>query len=813
MATYLDELNNSQREAVLYNDGPSLVIAGAGSGKTRVLTYKIAYLMDNGYEPWSILALTFTNKAAREMKERIAKQVGEERARYLWMGTFHSIFSRILRVEAEAIGFNSNFTIYDASDSKSLINSIIKEMQLDNKVYKPGLVQSRISNAKNHLISPDAYAASGEFFQADNEAKIPAMRDIYRYYWERCRQSNAMDFDDLLVYTFLLFKQHPEICNKYAERFKYILVDEYQDTNYAQHSIVLQLTKKNQHVCVVGDDAQSIYSFRGANIDNILKFTQVYRDARLFKLEQNYRSTQVIVNAANSLIAKNREQIQKNVFSEKESGEPIVVTNAYSDIEEGEIVANQLVQFHVRDGYSYDECAILYRTNAQSRIFEESLRKRGIPYRIYGGLSFYQRKEIKDIIAYFRLAVNPNDEEALKRVINYPARGIGDTTLGKIVAAAGEHKVSLWQVLCEPLTYGLNVNKGTHTKLQNFRELIQSFCSAMPKTIAFELGRDIVMRSGIMGDITQDRSPENLSRKENIDELINGMHDFCADREEEGNPNVFLTDYLSEVSLLTDQDGDKEDDSPKVTLMTIHSAKGLEFKNVFVVGMEENLFPGDRAVYNPKELEEERRLFYVAITRAEEHCCLSYARNRYKYGKPEFCNPSRFLRDIDSRYLKLPTDQSIGVDIQERAGQLRATAGVRQPERSFGGGRNYERAATPRSGGRADFAERSARTSDGPSMFDGGAMPEEPHRFVKPAAPRNLRRIPTPPAGAASSGLRGGNGPAGVTAGQMIEHERFGIGEITHVEGIGDNCKATVQFKNAGVKQLLLKFARFKVIG
>ena len=801
MTTYLDELNESQRAAVLYNDGPSLVIAGAGSGKTRVLTYKIAYLMDNGYEPWSILALTFTNKAAREMKERIARQVGQDRARYLWMGTFHSIFSRILRTEAEAIGFTSSFTIYDASDSKSLINSIVKEMKLDNKVYKPGLIQSRISNAKNHLILPDAYAASGEFFQADSEAKIPMMRDIYRYYWERCKQSNAMDFDDLLVYTYMLFKRFPEICEKYAERFRYILVDEYQDTNYAQHSIVLQLTSKNQHVCVVGDDAQSIYSFRGANIDNILKFTKIYRDARLFKLEQNYRSTQSIVNAANSLIAKNREQIQKNVYSEKETGEPITVSNAYSDIEEGEIVANQLVQLHVREGYGYDDCAILYRTNAQSRIFEEALRKRGLPYRIYGGLSFYQRKEIKDVIAYFRLAVNPNDEEALKRVINYPARGIGDTTLGKVIMAASEHQVSLWQVLCEPLTYGLNVNKGTHTKLQNFRTLIEGFCEAMPKLLAFELGREIVMKSGIMADITQDRSPENLSRQENINELINGMHDFCATREEEGNPNVYLTDYLSEVSLLTDQDGDTKDDSQKITLMTIHSAKGLEFKNVFVVGMEENLFPGDRAMYNPKEMEEERRLFYVAITRAEEHCYLSYARNRYKYGKPEFCNPSRFLKDIDSRYLKLPQEEIMHQRIDEGVGTFRSANPVRQPERSFGGGRNYERTSTPR--------------KDAPSMFDGGPMDEEPHRFVKPAAPRNLRRIPTSSVESQATGSRSGNAASasGIAAGQTIEHERFGIGEIVRVEGVGDNCKATVKFRNAGEKQLLLKFARFKVIG
>ena len=817
MTTYLDELNDSQRAAVLYNEGPSLVIAGAGSGKTRVLTYKIAYLLDNGFEPWTILALTFTNKAAREMKERIAKQVGQERAKYLWMGTFHSIFSRILRTEAVALGFTSNFTIYDASDSKSLINTIVKEMQLDNKTYKPSLIQSRISNAKNRLISPEMYAANGEFFHVDSEAKIPAMRDIYKRYWERCRQSNAMDFDDLLVYTYLLFKQHPDICEKYADKFKYILVDEYQDTNYAQHSIVLQLTGKHQRVCVVGDDAQSIYSFRGANIDNILKFTQLYRDARLFKLEQNYRSTQLIVNAANSLIAKNREQIKKHVFSEKETGDPITVTRAYSDIEEGEIVANQLMKLHVNKDYGYDECAILYRTNAQSRIFEEVLRKKGMPYRIYGGLSFYQRKEIKDVIAYFRLAVNPNDEEALKRVINYPARGIGDTTLNKVALAAGEHLVSLWQVICEPLTFGLNINKGTHAKLQLFRELIESFCMALSTKDASELGRDIVMRSGIMADITQERTVENLSRQQNIEELINGMDTFCADREEEGNPNTFLGDFLSEVSLLTDQDGENDEDIPKVTLMTIHSAKGLEFKNVFVVGMEENLFPSDRSINNPREMEEERRLFYVAITRAEEHCYLSYAKNRYKYGRPECCSPSRFLKDIDSQYLRLPEGEMFGST--PSAGYGSGAGRGFGAERSYGTPRNYERGSSSSYAGKGSYSNsRETRGSNEPSMFDGGAMPSEPHRFVKPAPTRKLRRIPTTsaagiPASMGASASVGNGVTGGLQPGQAIEHERFGIGEIIRVEGIGDNCKATVRFQNAGEKQLLLKFARFKVIG
>lgn len=791
MTDYLDELNESQRAAVLYNDGPSLVIAGAGSGKTRVLTYKIAYLLGNGYEPWSILALTFTNKAAREMKDRISRAVGTEKAKYLWMGTFHSVFSRILRAESETIGYTSNFTIYDSSDSKSLIKSLLKELNLDEKVYKPGVVQSRISNAKNHLVSPQAYAASGEFYRLDSEAKIPAMRDIYIRYCERCRQSDAMDFDDLLVNTFLLFKNHPDICDKYAERFRYVLVDEYQDTNFAQHSIVLQLTSKHQRVCVVGDDAQSIYSFRGANIDNILKFTRLYNDARLFKLEQNYRSTQLIVKAANSLIEKNREQIKKEVFSENQVGEPISVTSAYSDVEEGEIVANKITSMHVKDGCSYSDFAILYRTNAQSRIFEEALRKRAVPYRIYGGLSFYQRKEIKDVIAYFRLAVNPHDGEALKRVINYPARGIGDTTLNKINMAAADAGVSLWTVISSPLDYGLNINKGTHTKLQAFRDIVSGFISKADSVSAYEIGKEIVSASGIMADIIQDTSPEGMSRRENIDELVNGMYDFCEIRREEGNDRMFLTDYLSEVALLTDQDGEKDDSVSKVTLMTIHSAKGLEFRNVFIVGMEENLFPGPMSSDSPRALEEERRLFYVAITRAEENCFISYAKNRYKYGKQEFCNPSRFLKDINPSFLKLPKD-AIG-------GMPRRTDDYAP--------RNYERG----------YGRSETYRSSGPSVFDGGEMPQEPVRFVKPVPTRNLKRIvPVARPSSVSSGSnipQGGAATHGVSVGRMIEHERFGIGEVVRLEGTGDNCKATVRFENAGEKQLLLKFARFKIIG
>ena len=783
MPDYIEELNEGQRNAVLYNDGPSLVIAGAGSGKTRVLTYKIAYLLENGYQPWNILALTFTNKAAREMKERIARQMGPERARHLWMGTFHSIFLRILHVEAGHIGFTSQFTIYDTADSKSLIRSIIKEMGLDEKVYKPGMVQARISNAKNHLVSPAGYANNKEAYEGDRAAKVPALRDIYQRYWERCRQADAMDFDDLLFYTFLLFRDHPEVLARYQDQFRYILVDEYQDTNFAQHSIVLQLAKNHQHVCVVGDDAQSIYSFRGADIDNILYFTKVYPDTKVFKLEQNYRSTQTIVRAANSLIEKNQWQIRKEVFSEKEKGEAIGVYQAYSDVEEGDIVVNKIAELRREKRYAYSDFAILYRTNAQSRIFEEAMRKRSMPYRIYGGLSFYQRKEIKDVIAYFRLIVNPNDEEAFKRIINYPARGIGGTTVGKIIAAATGHNVSLWTVLCEPLAYGLNFNKGTVGKLQAFRELISAFITDAAEKNAYEIGADIIRQSGIINDVCQDSSPENLSRKENIEELVNGMSDFCAQRQEEGNPNVLLGDFLSEVSLLTDQDSDKDGDDEKITLMTVHSAKGLEFKNVFVVGMEENLFPSSMVGDSPRALEEERRLFYVAITRAEEHCFLSYAKTRFRYGKMEFGSPSRFLKDIDVRFLRLPQDAGMFRRVEEEAAVFR-----RENARGFA----PDKEDAPYGG--------KERVSVRPKQ-----------QIIAPTVPRNLKRV-APSANTASTSPSAGASANRVQQGQLIEHERFGLGEVLKVEGEGDNAKATIRFKNAGDKQLLLRFARFKVI-
>ena len=783
MEEYLKQLNESQREAVVYTDGPSLVVAGAGSGKTRVLTYKIAYLLRQGLPPQSILALTFTNKAAREMKDRIASLTDERMVRRLWMGTFHSVFSRILRSEAECIGYPSNFTIYDATDSKSLLRSIMKEMQLDDKVYRPGMVQGRISNAKNALITYKAYEQNKELVQHDIDSKVPLLREIYKRYQNRCQQAGAMDFDDLLLQTNILFRDHPDVLEKYRSFFQFVLVDEYQDTNFAQHLIVQRLCEVHRRICVVGDDAQSIYSFRGANIDNILQFKNQYPGCRIFKLERNYRSTQNIVNAANSLIHKNTKQIPKTVYSEKEEGSKVSICSSYSDYEEGYAVAGKINDMRMQN-YDYADFAILYRTNAQSRILEEALRKRGIPYKIYGGLSFYQRKEVKDVISYLRLIVNPHDEEAFKRIINYPARGIGDTTVGKIIAAATGHNVSLWTVLCEPLAYGLNFNKGTVGKLQAFRELISAFITDAAEKNAYEIGADIIRQSGIINDVCQDNSPENLSRKENIEELVNGMSDFCAQRQEEGNPNVLLGDFLSEVSLLTDQDSDKDGDDEKITLMTVHSAKGLEFKNVFVVGMEENLFPSGMVGDSPRALEEERRLFYVAITRAEEHCFLSYAKTRFRYGKMEFGSPSRFLKDIDIRFLRLPQDAGMFRRVEEEAAAFR-----RENARGFA----PDREDAPYGG--------KERVSVRPKQ-----------QIIAPTVPRNLKRV-APSANTASTSPSAGGSANRVQQGQLIEHERFGLGEVLKVEGEGDNAKATIRFKNAGDKQLLLRFARFKVIG
>ena len=803
------ELNESQLAAVTYNDGPSLVIAGAGSGKTRVLTYKVAHLMELGLEPWRILALTFTNKAAREMRERIGKRVGEHRARYLWMGTFHSMFLRILRAEAEHIGFAPNFTIYDQTDSKSLLKTIIKEMQLDDKVYKANVIQCRISNAKNRLMTAQMYASDALAVADDRQAKVPETREIYLRYQERCRQAGAMDFDDILLYTYLLFQNHPDVLARYASQFAYVLVDEYQDTNYAQHSIVWQLTREHQRVCVVGDDAQSIYSFRGANIDNILGFTRQYSGARIFKLEENYRSTQMIVGAANSLIEKNRDQIRKEVFSRQDVGTPLKVVEAYSDVEEGELVARRIEQLKRTESLSNDHFAILYRTNAQSRIFEESLRKNSIAYRIYGGLSFYQRKEVKDVISYFRLAVNPHDEEAFKRVINYPARGIGDTTVGKIMASASDHGVSLWTVIGDPAAYDLAVNKGTLSKLASFYNLVSRFIEQAAKVDAYELGRMVVQESGIMADLMQDRTVEGISRQENVQELMDGMHDFLRSRQEEGDEAVMLTDFLSDVALLTDQDNTEEDDTPKVTLMTVHAAKGLEFNTVFIVGMEEQLFPSMMAYDSTRQMEEERRLLYVAITRAEQRCFLSYAKSRFRFGKVEYGMPSRFLKDIDHGYMEMPTKESPfsatgqslwGESSSPRFMSSRPTPSMRtastpRPQSTPSTSRTYTTPST----------SRSQITSSSPSSPRTYTAPTKT-TVVGEASPSSRRLVSANASGGASR-------VAQLSPGQLIEHERFGIGEVLRVEGTGENTKAHIRFKNAGEKQLLLKFARFRVLG
>ncbi len=787
-----NELNENQLAAVLYNEGPSLVIAGAGSGKTRVLTYKVAHLMEQGLEPWRILALTFTNKAAREMRDRIGKRVGEHRARYLWMGTFHSMFLRILRAEAEYIGFPPNFTIYDQTDSKSLLKSIIKEMQLDDKTYKPNVVQCRISNAKNRLMTAQMYAADALAVADDRQAKVPATRDIYLRYQERCRQAGAMDFDDILLYTYLLFKQHPEVLERYAEQFAYVLVDEYQDTNYAQHCIVWQLTQSRQRVCVVGDDAQSIYSFRGANIDNILGFTRQYSDARIFKLEENYRSTQMIVGAANSLIDKNSEQIRKEVYSRQEVGAPLQLIEAYSDVEEGEMVVRRILTLKRREDLSNDSFAILYRTNAQSRVFEEVLRKNAIPYRIYGGLSFYQRKEVKDVIAYFRMAVNPHDEEAFKRVINYPARGIGDTTVGKIMAAASDHSVSLWTVIGAPAAYNLIVNKGTITKLTNFYNLVSDFMEQVSRADAYELARMVVQSAGIMTDLMQDTTVEGRSRLENVQELMDGMHDFVRSRQEEGDEAIGLSDFLSDVALLTDQDSD-DDDSDKVTLMTVHAAKGLEFDTVFIVGMEEQLFPSMMAYDSIRQMEEERRLLYVAITRAEKRCILSYAKSRFRYGKVEYGMPSRFLKDIDAGYMEAPSNSP----------DRRRT----QPQSTMWGASETPRFmnnCTMRTESRI-LSNQTIQQAPRRNIISAKSEANSPWGGMKREAP-SRRLVSANASGGATRVIQ-------LTPGQHIEHERFGVGEVLKVEGTGENTKALIRFENAGDKQLLLKFARFRVLG
>lgn len=832
----LKDLNEAQRAAVEYIDGPSLVIAGAGSGKTRVLTYKIAYLLSQGMKPWSIMALTFTNKAAREMKERIGKLVGNDLAQHLYMGTFHSIFSRILRAEAEHIGFNNNFTIYDESDSRSLIKAIVKEMGLDDKKYKPAAVHAKISMAKNNLMSAAAYESDAAIFEQNKRAQMPEVGKIFVAYVQRCKQANAMDFDDLLTLTYQLFREHEDIRHKYAARFDYVLVDEYQDTNHVQMSIVMQLCQEKQRVCAVGDDSQSIYSFRGANIDNILNFQRQFQGTRLFKLEQNYRSTQTIVEAANSLIKHNRNQIPKDVFSENAKGEKIQYKPAYSDKEEAAIVAKDVKRIRREDGCQYSDFAILYRTNAQSRSFEEEFRKQAIPYRIYGGLSFYQRKEIKDIIAYFRLVANPDDEEAIKRIINYPARGIGATTVLKIADCAHQNLVSFWEVIGAPERYGLAVNKGTMNKLETFRLLISSFIERAQTTDVYELGDAIIKESGISQDIMSGKDADDLARQENLEEFLSGMSAFVEERREEGRfDELFLQDYLQDVALLTDADSDGDKDEPRVSLMTVHAAKGLEFPTVFVVGLEENIFPSPLSAASLRELEEERRLLYVAITRAEKHCILTNAKNRWRYGKMEFDNPSRFIDEIDGKL----------IDSQDEAGGSLFGSMSDQPEwaRAQRPRRPWEDAEQPRYSSRYqnskpvasqfvadpkpslfDDEPETSRTSGRSSVSGRSSLSEGNFKSVRAlnAAKRYMETHSSHPASrgtgssaasvSSSTASSAGSSSCGLQEGMKIEHQRFGRGTVLKIEGTGENTKATVEFVHSGTKQLLLKYAKFTVV-
>ena len=824
----LNDLNEAQRAAVEYIDGPSLVIAGAGSGKTRVLTYKIAYLLNQGMKPWSIMALTFTNKAAREMKERIGRLVGDDLAQHLYMGTFHSIFSRILRAEAEHIGFNNNFTIYDEADSRSLIKAIVKEMGLDDKSYKPAAVHAKISMAKNNLVSAESYASDAAIYEQNKRAQMPEVGKIFLAYVQRCKQANAMDFDDLLVLTHQLFREHEEIRQKYAARFDYILVDEYQDTNHVQMSIVMQLCKEKLRVCAVGDDSQSIYSFRGANIDNILNYQKQLKGTRLFKLEQNYRSTQTIVKAANSLIKNNRNQIKKDVYSENAVGEKLQYKPAYSDKEEAVIVAKDIKRIKRQDNCEYHDFAILYRTNAQSRSFEEEFRRQGIPYRIYGGLSFYQRKEIKDIIAYFRLVANPDDEEAIKRIINYPARGIGATTVMKIADCAHQNQVSFWEVIGEPAHYGLNVNKGTLTKLDNFRLLISSFIERSHTTDVYELGDAIIKESGISQDIMSGRDADDLARQENLEEFLSGMSAFVEERREEGRMNeAFLTDYLQDVALLTDADSEGAKDEPRVSLMTVHAAKGLEFATVFIVGLEENIFPSPLAAMSVRELEEERRLLYVAITRAEKHCILTNAKNRFRYGKMEFDNPSRFIDEIDDSLIEAQDEMGGSYFGGGSSYDRSASYGERS---SFGGGYgkrmpwDQKRRISDRDEDvpewkrvTSQFRPDPKQASDTSSSLSSSRESLSSGNFKSVRALDAARRILGNNRSSSVSSTSSVSSSAGSSFGALkegckIEHQRFGVGIVRKIEGQGENAKATVEFQNSGVKQLLLKYAKYTIL-
>lgn len=769
MFDYLVNLNEAQREAVLRTEGPALVIAGAGSGKTRVLTFRIAHLLKQGVKPSAILALTFTNKAAGEMKERIASIVGQKLSGYLWMGTFHSIFSRILRIEHEAAGFPPDYTIYDAADSKNLIRSIIKEMGFDEKIYKPGVVSNRISMAKNNMVTPAAYEQTAALKEYDMSIRMPRIGEIYSTYMKRCKTSSAMDFDDLLMFTNLLYSNHPDILEKYQRRFDYILVDEYQDTNFVQYLIVHKLAALHRNLCVVGDDAQSIYSFRGARIENIFSFQRDYPDHKVFKLEQNYRSTQTIVNAANSVISHNRRQIPKTVFSKQETGAKIKVMNALTDHEEGTLVAAAISETFYRDHYKYEDYAILYRTNAQSRIFEESLRRSNIPYKVYGGLSFYQRKEIKDLLAYFRVIVNPDDNEALKRIINYPARGLGQTTLEKLEKASANHSTPILKIIQQlDSNKTIDINSGTLSRLRNFEALLSGFREKALTETAFSLAKLIATETGILKELYNDKSPEGVSRFQNIEELLNAIQEFSISAAEQGQPGE-IGDYLRDVALLTDQDQEKENDRNRVTMMTVHSAKGLEYKNVFIVGLEKNLFPSGQpgGMLTSEEYEEERRLFYVALTRAKQQVFLSHAAQRYRWGQLEYCQPSPFLSDIDPSYLESPADES---------------------------GRFL----------RKDSVPSTHREEPQPSKafsYPQGDRLKPVSRSVMPGKEKEI-----------SSSNQQDPSVSSIYPGMVVEHQRFGVGKVLLVEGSPPDQKATVFFQNAGQKQLLLRFARLRIV-
>lgn len=773
MQDYIKQLNPSQQEAVINTDGPVMVIAGAGSGKTRVLTYRIAYLMDEkGVDPFNILSLTFTNKAAREMKERIAKIVGASEAKNLWMGTFHSVFAKILRFEADKLGFPSNFTIYDAEDSRKVIANVIKEKNLDKEIYKVKSVASRISSFKNALITPKEYLRSPDLQEQDAAARMPQLGDIYRAYAERCFRSGAMDFDDILLYTFILLRKFPDVLAKYQDRFRYIMVDEYQDTNHAQYLIVKSLANRYGNICVVGDDAQSIYAFRGANIRNILNYQRDYEDVRVFKLEQNYRSTKTIVGAANSLISKNKEQLEKDVWTDNDAGSKIVLNKTVSDNDEASYVARTIFEKNMSDHIPFQDMAILYRTNAQSRALEESLRRKNIPYRIYGGLSFYQRKEVKDLLAYIRLTINSNDEEAFRRVINYPKRGIGDTTVEKLTVAANHHGVSVWEI-CGNLTYyPTGLNKPTQTKIQDFVTKINSFKVLAQKSEAFELATHIAKTSGLLRELSEDKTPEGISRTENIQELLNSVKEFTENQKEIEDGDPTIAGFMEDVALLTDADNDKDEDNNKVSLMTIHLAKGLEFPIVFIVGMEESLFPSMMSMGSRADLEEERRLFYVALTRAEKEAYLTYTQMRYRWGKLVDCEPSRFLEEIDESFLDIQVPEFTPF-----------SGAYGESDNSGSGGNTVRRAPTGRS------PQRS----------------REPQRVLPKR--KNLRKIET-----SLPSTDEGNfaDAAEINVGDRVKHQRFGHGRIKEMEGSGPNKKAVIQFDNVGEKKLLLKFAKLE---